>query len=46
MSNDKRAPTAATTKVDPSIEIHKTLYPYLNYKQDGFAAYSGTSYRY
>lgn len=41
MSNEKRAPTSATTKVDPSIEIHKTLYPYLNYKQGGFAAYSG-----
>jgi len=28
--------------VDPSIEIHKTLYPYLNFKEGGFAAYSGT----
>ena len=41
MSNEKRAPTEATTKVDPSIEIHKTLYPYLNFKEGGFGAYSG-----
>lgn len=41
MSNERRAPTEATTKVDPSIEIHKTLYPYLNYKEGGFGAYSG-----
>lgn len=42
MSSDKRSPTETTVKVDPSIEIHKTLYPYINYKQGGFAAYSGT----
>ena len=44
MSNEKRAPTEATLKVDPSIEIHKTLYPYLNYKQGGFAPYAGIAY--
>jgi len=43
MSNEKRAPTESTTKVDPSIEIHKTLYPYINYKQGGFAPYAGKS---
>ena len=41
MSSQKRAPTESTTKVDPSIEIHKNLYPYLNYNQGGFAPYAG-----
>ena len=43
MSSEKRAPTEATVKVDPSIEIHKTLYPYINYKEGGLTPYAGTS---
>lgn len=43
MSSEKKAPTEATVKIDPTIEIHKTLYPYINYKEGGFGAYSGTS---
>lgn len=41
MSSEKRGPTASTVKVDPSIEIHQTLYPYFNYKQTGLTAYMG-----
>lgn len=41
MSSEKKAPTEATVKVDPTFEIHKTLYPYLNYKEGGFGAYAG-----
>jgi hypothetical protein len=43
MSSEKRAPTESTLKVDPSIEIHKTLYPYLNMKDGGFSPYFGTN---
>jgi len=45
-SGEKRPPTESTVKVDPSIEIHQTLYPYLNMKQTGLTSYMGIFYLY
>jgi hypothetical protein len=36
---ESRPPTPSEIKVDPSIELHHTLYPYLNFKQDGLSPF-------
>jgi hypothetical protein len=43
---ESRPPTPSEIKVDPSIEIHHTLYPYVNFKQDGLSPFISILYFY